>query len=397
MITLNSHLVRFVVGFCGIVVSASNAQTPTFSLEAAARNGTPISPRLQSLGAAPGDIITAEIYVRDWSVTGATLKAWQATLNSADYQSGTFGSVKPKDFATTTDLHGFCSSSVTLGVENAMNAFIDASRVDLVQAGLNPFLNVNSVDVCGYRYGGAILGLGPMSTPGARKYCGTVVFEVSANASGNFVVGFLASSSESFLMQSLAQPITPLVFEPLTILVEPEIDLDIVSSFPPDGTIDARQPSQPDGSSPSGFTSIELVFNGDPSSLKPADFTVSVDPAGPTPSIIGLSPNGNSLIVTLNVPIPAGKWTTITHNDQTSTQVRVGDLPGDVNANGTSSPFDTLVLIDSITNPLNQLELWQNDINRSNQLSVLDIARHLDLLNGAQTYIVWNGQSLPSP
>ncbi len=79
------------------------------------------------------------------------------------------------------------------------------------------------------------------------------------------------------------------------ILDEPQLDKDedglldqceivVVSSEPTDGAIDARQPSEPDGTNPAGWQSIQIVFDGNAEFLTVADIEVTVDPPGPPPS-----------------------------------------------------------------------------------------------------------------
>lgn len=170
---------------------------------------------------------------------------------------------------------------------------------------------------------------------------------------------------------------------------------EILASQPPRGAIDARQPSNLNGSNPVGWSSVVLTFNCVTDEMTAADFVLSFDPPAPGPAIESVSPNGTQLTVTFDGPIPPGAWTTITHVAGGST-VRLGYLPADVNGDGTSSPVDILVLIDHLNGVLHPpLSLWQSDINRSGATEPSDVLRVIDLLNGADAFDVWNGATLP--
>ncbi|MCH8244262.1 MAG: hypothetical protein IH897_16875 [Planctomycetes bacterium] len=167
-----------------------------------------------------------------------------------------------------------------------------------------------------------------------------------------------------------------------------------MAADPPDGSIDARQPSQPDGSDPKGWDSVELTFDEETAGLLASDFTISVDPPGTAPGIQMLTTNGNTVTLKLDSAIPVAAWTIITHNDS-NTSVRLGYLPADVNNDRLSSSADILALIDSINGVGDPLPIWQRDINRSGVVSLSDILRVIDLLNGAGAYDPFITVSLP--
>ncbi len=170
--------------------------------------------------------------------------------------------------------------------------------------------------------------------------------------------------------------------------------VNIVDSFPPADAIDARQPSAIDGGNPIGWTTIELTFDGEASSVIAADFDVLIDPpkAG-QPAVADIQTNGDIVRVILDSPIPAGAWTTLWHSPS-ATGVRIGSLPGDVNGNGVSNPQDILALVDHL-NGVSNLPEYSTDLNRSNLTEAGDILRLVDVLNGAGAFDTWNGRSLP--
>jgi len=167
--------------------------------------------------------------------------------------------------------------------------------------------------------------------------------------------------------------------------------IEIVSSSPPHGAIDARQPSNPDGSNPTGWTSIVLTFTGSTSGLLPKHIGIS-STSGTPPTVSSVVPNGVNVTVNFSGRIPPGAWTTIKHHSS-ATQVVLGYLPADVNADGTSNSADTQALIDHL-NGVVTYPIWQTDMDRSGATTSADILTHVDLLNGAGGFDPWNGVSL---
>lgn len=167
----------------------------------------------------------------------------------------------------------------------------------------------------------------------------------------------------------------------------------IVSSSPPNGSIDARQPSNVDGSNSVGWDSIELTFDGDTSGLTPADFTVC-STMGSSPTVDSLISNGNTVALMLSGYISPGAWTRFVHN-ASGTGTVLGYLPADVDGDGTAGSLDIQRLIDGLTGIVDPpLAIWQCDVARSDRCASLDLLRVIDLLNGAGAFDSWNGVSL---
>ncbi len=180
------------------------------------------------------------------------------------------------------------------------------------------------------------------------------------------------------------------------VVIDKDAPLEIVVSDPPDNAIDARQPSDPDGSNRIGWQSIDITFNGETCLMTPADFMVVQENNGGANTVFfGLQPIGQrSVRVLLIDAIEPGTWTTVTHlNSGLST--RIGFLPGDVTANGLVDPLDVLALSDAIEGVGDPLPLRSTDIDRSGRVAPADILRAIDLLNGAEQFDVWNGRTLP--
>jgi len=172
----------------------------------------------------------------------------------------------------------------------------------------------------------------------------------------------------------------------------------VESSDPPDCTIDARQPTDTDAVEVYGWRTIELTFDGDASGLTADDFTVDVlpapcDPPCEVPSIVNLAPAGNTAMLELNPPIPAGWWTCITHVDS-QTGPCLGFLPGDVDGSGTAEGAD-IAYLSACLDGTEQCELWQCDLDQSGLCAPDDILRCIDLLNGAEPFDPWLDRSLP--
>jgi len=160
----------------------------------------------------------------------------------------------------------------------------------------------------------------------------------------------------------------------------------IASSVPPDGEIDARQPTSLDGSVTFGWDSVVLTFDNDASAVIMGDLAVTSS-AGVAPTVSGIAIAGTDVTVTLSGPIPAGAWTQITYTPATSS-ICLGYLPGDANSDGTSSPADILAVIDSLNGILPRPD-YATDADRSGTPGPEDILRVIDLLNGAATFDAW--------
>lgn len=178
-------------------------------------------------------------------------------------------------------------------------------------------------------------------------------------------------------------------------LLNTDLPIAITSSSPPHLAIDARQPSQIDGSQIQGWQSIDLNFDGNVQGLALPDFSIEqIGGSLPAPSLNSiqiLSPQSVRLL--FNRPLEPGAWTTI-HFESNDSQVRLGFLPADVNGDGTAGPADILALIDSLNGVANRAS-FSTDINHSGIPEPSDILREIDLLNGAGTFAIWNGVSLP--
>ncbi len=209
-----------------------------------------------------------------------------------------------------------------------------------------------------------------------------------------FVLNAEAESCVTIYASFTSEGITKSSQKQITVK-DPSLSLGLVAGNPPVNAIDARRPSDADGSNPKGWSTFDLTLNGEPCSMNPSRFTVTqVGGSQPAPVVMTVTSLGGAVVrLTLNKAVEPGAWTTI---DDTLSDVslRIGFLPGDVNSDGMATPSDILALIDAL-NGLSTLAIWSSDLDRSEVPAPADILTLIDLLNGAGGFSAWNGVSLP--
>ena len=169
-----------------------------------------------------------------------------------------------------------------------------------------------------------------------------------------------------------------------------------VASDPPCGAIDARQPSAPDGTDPTGWESIALTFDDPPGELNAEDLAVVISPPGSAPGVTDVTVDGNTATVHFDEIIPTKAWTTITHWP-TGAVTRIGSLPADVNNDKLSNANDVLYLIDVLNGVIDPAPpAYQTDTDRSGATNASDVLRVIDLLNGAGVYEEYLDAELPA-
>ena len=167
----------------------------------------------------------------------------------------------------------------------------------------------------------------------------------------------------------------------------------INNSDPANCSIDARQPTEPDGSGVYGWDKVELVFDFAAGEITPAGFTVSLLPGpGTPPTITEVVAFGLSARLTFDTPIPPGQWTCITHDDS-GAQVCLGYAPGDADGDGEVEAADIVTLVDCISG-VTTCDLWQCDLDQSGRCGAADLLRGIDLLGGAEQFDEWLDQSI---
>ncbi|TDI48508.1 MAG: hypothetical protein E2P01_05280 [Acidobacteria bacterium] len=221
----------------GLLTTSSLAQVPTMSLEATAVNGGSVGDEPTAhIAAFPGDIITAEVYIRDWGPNGEALSGYQAALLPVSFSSGKKGFIEPVRYAELQKTRE----------ENINNSFVDEDHPRFVHKGIN-VLSLADTRSEGYRWMSVLLaGNAPTcEQDGRRFYAATIKFEVSANAEGIFSLELDSHPDFSGLRKADVSPIKPVNFESLTIriLSDPAQVIDDLNR--------AGGPPNPQGGSPS--------------------------------------------------------------------------------------------------------------------------------------------------
>lgn len=241
------------------------------------------------------------------------------------------------------------------------------------------------------------------STPAGNQYVLRLRLESLADGSTQSPnAAMVGQTARIFLRQAAGAPtfvqsynITSRgVFERIDITMGGACTLpNLISAVPASNSIDARQPSAPDGTQPAGWNSVEFTFSGAANALNAADFSVSAV-GGSAPSVLSAVSNGSVMTVHLAQPISPGAWTTIRYLPK-GTIVRLGFLPGDVSGNGSAGLIDLMALIDAL-NGVTPRPISSTDIDRSGQSNVLDVRRVIEVLSGNGAYEFWGGRSLPN-
>jgi hypothetical protein len=358
----------------GLAAAAAVAQTPIFSLEVVAINSMPLKETKTEIVAARGDILTTEIYLRDWSPEAEVLRSFQATIDQSGFTSGSAGSIKPVDFDNTS----------ATGVKNPDNCFVDAADPRFVHANLYTIPIADSVS---YRLVSVLLDSeeSPLCyQDGTKFYAGTLRLQVSDDAEGVFTLGLDEDPSSSGLRDPMNKPIEPLDFEPLIVHVaDDSAVLRIQASDPPSNSIDARQLVSRIPETASDPDTITLTLSGDTAGISALDFLVE-DSTDDPPAITALHTDGASVTLVLDHPLAVGAWTIFTHEDS-QTFVQIACLPGDVDNSGAVAAGDLLTLINGL-NKGQELALYQADINRNGRLEATDALRLIDLLTDPELF-----------
>ena len=167
--------------------------------------------------------------------------------------------------------------------------------------------------------------------------------------------------------------------------------VQIIGSDPPDGAVDARQRTTPDGLS-SECDRVQLTLSDSHVGTTPTSFCVRQSgKCEIPPKISNILPTGEDPIFTVQLECNTDicVWRTFSHRQAAET-IRIGILPGDVTANGTADSDDVLALLDSLKG-LSPRDLWSIDIDRSGKATVSDAIRLIDVLNRIGAF----GQSPP--
>jgi len=356
----------------GLFMSAAAfSQVPTFSLEAVAVNGGPLTNPTANLQIGPGERVTAKVFLRDWSPNGEILRAYQAELNPDTFTSGSAGWVKPVGL----------DEKRTLAQENRAAAFIDDKDPQYVHAGLHIIPITDTLNAPGYRWLTVLLrpDEGPVAKQDGKKfYLGTLELEASPDAAGEFKIAFVEDPHNTGLLDLANAAIIPVEWEPLVLNVRGDVvRLFIKSSEPPNKAIDARRIDLKDPRPQGAWDTIRLTFSADPKGVGTADFAVS-DGSKQPPAVRNVSVDGMDVTVTLSSPVRPGAWSSIAYVP-TGSRVTIGSLPGDVNNDSQVDLNDVTALVD-LLNQRGATPLFQTDIDRDGRATSADLVALVDLV-----------------
>lgn len=174
---------------------------------------------------------------------------------------------------------------------------------------------------------------------------------------------------------------------------------------PAAGDVDPRQPHPPnDAGTRQGIRQVTLVGPMSENAFVQCWSLCETTDGGALPNqVTGVTTDGSGgYQITLSRPITPGAVTVISYTDDngvTST-VELAAHPGDFNQDGTATSSDVLSLRAVLEGLIPGTESGTgtdlNDIDHSGSLAPADLLRLIDLLNGANGYIVWQDTFGPS-
>jgi len=353
----------FILGIALFGVSTIRAATPTYSIEVTEVNSVPVpNGPVNRVTVSPGDTLTAELFIKDWSPGGEKLRAFQITIDADSFAKGTSGRVAPIGFEEAE--------------QNDANAFVDVLDPDFVHHGLK---TVALTDTASRRYRWVSVLLepdkAPLSKQDGKKYlCGTLRLQASPDASGTFEIALMEEEVFSAIQDALGQIVSPMAYERLTVEVSTKgAWRRIVASQPPDGAIDARIPGNKSGP----WTKFELTFSGDAAGMTAEDFEIN-DGRPSSPKVKNLSGNGSTVSLELDRGIQANAWTSISHKSGGG-RIWVASLPGDVNADGIVDASDVMLLTDAM-NGTKTLPGYRTDLDGDGKLDSKDLLRLIEIV-----------------
>lgn len=182
-------------------------------------------------------------------------------------------------------------------------------------------------------------------------------------------------------------------------------EAEIVSSLPPDGVVDARQPHPPTSAlKRQGIGSIQepiIVSLSAPIRGVEVCFSICETQSDPTFGDNAIEQvndlGGTDYEIILRRPITTGGVTTIQYTGG-SNFVSLTAHPANVNADSASGPADILAVIDCCINGVctPAFGLHSCDVDHSGLAGPPDILRVIDLLNGAAEFTPWLNTSRPT-
>jgi hypothetical protein len=174
---------------------------------------------------------------------------------------------------------------------------------------------------------------------------------------------------------------------------------------PPSGVVDARQPNPIGSLVPRQGIDTLVVAGPEGASIDCWQLCETVEDGSPNGIASAVESPAGTYTIVLDRPISVGAVTTLTYLAPVRGTSNTGVFtshPANINGDTGSGALDIIATIDCL-NGVN-LETacpwgdpYSRDIDQNGGFAPSDILRVIDLLNGADTYDVWNGVSIPDP
>jgi len=211
-----SRLCLHALCMAGLLAVPATAKQPVFSMEVAAVNGVPVNGGpARHIEVLPGDMLTLQVYLRNWSPSGELISAYQMQLEPMDFASGSAGQIRPVEYQGTKEM----------GKTNSDNCFVDQSNPEWIFFGRQTITLVDTRSA-GYRWMSVLVEPDDniLNEQDDKKYyTGTVYMKVSDDAQGTVTIGFMEVQTSTLILDQGAAMIEPIEFETLTIVVQPDV------------------------------------------------------------------------------------------------------------------------------------------------------------------------------
>jgi hypothetical protein len=199
-----------------ILASSASAKQPVFSIGAVAVNSTAVPGGFDRyVKVLPGDTLTLEIFLRNWSPAGERMNAYQMQLEPLDFTSGSAGAVAPANYKEAREANEMNLENCSVDQFNPEWVFTGGQTITLVDTRSS-----------GYRWMSVLVDTAQAvlcDQDDTMYYTGTLIMQVSDDARGTFTIGFMEDPAASLLLDTNGVMITPLEFEALSIAVQPDV------------------------------------------------------------------------------------------------------------------------------------------------------------------------------
>lgn len=415
------------IGMC-VALTASQSHAARYRLMAVKKGAVNITPT-NNVTAAVGEEITCEIWIDQFGPDFSNrnppgARSYEAVIDglagAISGGNGSEGPILPKGWDApfpsvpcTSNAQCLFASNLTCNLSRGIctgpnhqpqqGIFLTTSDPEFIFLGFTIIADVNLSGLDAKYF--ATINDSFFQEGTGVYYGGTLILQVKQFACGTFTFGFrpnTAIADSNFMTDALLSfpPVYP-TLEPLTINVGtcPQIKLQ---SSPPDCAVDARRPHPPTSSATlEGITTLLLTFDSSTNGMTAGQFSSRLVPTGGL--LVGHTvtplPN-NQLQVNYTrqaqpSPLDQNRWR-CTRHIATNRENCVGGLAGDVNQNLITNSDDVTALRTLLSPPVVSAPLHQCDLDRSARCTPADLLTAIDLINGADQFISYNGATISS-